>query len=146
MEHEERCFGTCKRDSCKITNLVTNKKPIFDCKIHMFKAHQILSELDYRIQLIGLLGLFFNLSFCKLLLLSFKRINLKMKTEKTRRYLVYLKLAILLAGLIALCCMFAKMALDYEDRKDNPIRKATVVNLIQPDEKIDMVICISIQF
>lgn len=144
-EHEEHCFGKCKRDSCKITNLVTNKKPQLDYRIHTFKAHRMLSEFDYWTQLIGLICLFFNLSFCKLLLLSFKRIDLQVRTDRTRRYLVYLKFTILSIGLIALCSAFVQMTLDYENRKKNPIRKATFMNLIQPDEKIELAICVSIE-
>ena len=144
---EAKCFKQCKRENCRITNFLSNSYSS-KIKAEAFKAYPMVGAFDYCTQLLGLVCLFSNISLLKLLLISFRSIDFKVKKDRTsRRCLVYLKLIKLITlsvTMVAFSSLLARMVLDYQYRRDNPVRKMAITNLIRPNATINLVLCVPV--
>lgn len=81
-ESEKNCFGVCKRENCKLVKLISKPFLKGKPKTEIFVAQPMLNEIDFWIQLIGLLGSFSGLSFRDLIFIAIEFITSKLRRKK----------------------------------------------------------------
>ena len=143
--HENNCQSKCQRDSCKLVYLFQTKLEEEEeiNRVCTFEGSPAISELDFWIQCIGLVGLFFGISFGQLLIMAIEFINLKVKDHRVKKPLYYFKLVTFFIAFLCCICFCIHLILDFKERQAHPIRKETTLNVVEP-EAIGLAICGSI--
>ena len=146
-ENEKSCFGSCKRENCKMVQLISNHVSAIESlerpKVEIFKAHRKLSVFDYWVQMIGLLCSFAGLSLNEFASVVIEFGQSKVKRKKVKIALFCLKLAIFLLGLASFGYLCSRVALDHKAAEENPKEKEGTRHLVQP-KTVHLAICVSI--
>ena len=142
-ESERNCFDKCKRENCKMIQLISSHK-IKRPKVETFEARPKLSAFDYWLQLIGLI-----ISFAGLSLNEFASVMIGFAQSKVRRRgvriaLFCLKLTIIFVCFASFGYLCARIALDQKADQTSPKEKEGPRQLIQPNV-IHLAICVDIE-
>ena len=140
--HERNCLGECKRENCKVVQLISVRN-FQNFQTQLFEGQLKLSEFDFWIQLIGLVGSFAGLSVHQLAFIAIEFTILKVKRRKVRIGLFYLKWATLLIILASFGYMCAQKCLDYKAEKNNPTMKQITSN--SKLKEIRLMVCSAIE-
>ena len=141
--YENECLNECKRDDCKITNFIPKVKG--KSTKTLFEATFLILRIDYLIQLVGLIFYIANIYFYQLLFKLFEFIDSKTKKikirriKKLRKYLIYLKMAIVLVSInCALFYLYEKFK-----KMKNSTKNEMHTYLTEP-EMLNLAICIPV--
>lgn len=171
VEHEARCFERHMKNECLLVYFCPDvDEDKREKNIKNYKANQALHTFDYWSQMMGLLCLIVGASLSHLFskLIKLAKANLssnnegflysnstnclsafinarKIQRTTARRILLYLKVAILLVGVLVSLCLYTIMLLDYHNRMIlNPLVKQSIENL-RNTEDMHLVICIALR-
>ena len=144
-ESEKNCFRKCRRENCKLVQLMIIEGLSKDKKIETtkFEAHLKLTAFDYWLQFIGLLC-----SFAGLSLNEFASVVIEFTQSRVRRRIVKivlfcLKFTIILLGLASLGYLCTRVALDHT--KDNHLAEKEVARNLIPPKSVHLAICVRIR-
>lgn len=137
-QYEKDCFDNrCLKDDCKLTHFVPSNQK----QTSTYNLEPSVSNLDFYIELIGLLLLFFNFSFYQLFLALIR--SMKSKNEKLRIIFIALKLSILIVFLVLNFFLLRTFYNDYLFKMDNPTKKEISYKLLEP-EKMKLSVCVDV--
>ena len=142
-ESERNCFGKCKRENCKLVQLIPDSRRT-KFRSETFEASPKLSAFDYWVQFTGLLCSFTGLSLNEFASIAIEFAQSKVKRRKARIALFCLKLAILLLGLATFGYLCARVALEYEAEENNPLENEGTRHLIRP-KTVHLAICVGMR-
>ena len=143
-ENEKVCFNKCKRDNCKINQLVpVGANQCKEAKI--FEAQPKLSEFDYWLQFIGLVCSFAGLSIHELTSVAIEFIASKVRKRKVRIGLFYLKWVILFLCLASFCYLVTLTILEHKAEWSDPKEKEKTKIIVQP-KILRVAICVVIDW
>ena len=113
-ENEKICFEECKRENCKMNQLIANNELKEDYKVETFEGRPKLSEFDFWLQFIGLVGSFAGFSVHDLnsIAIEFILQKVKQRRRKVRIGLFYLKWSILFFSLASFGYLGTRTVLD----------------------------------
>ena len=142
-DYEDACFTECGKESCQLVYLKPAKLNSENEKsrIFQFKAKPIIDELDFGVQLAGLICLILNVSINPLLSTAIRLASSKLKMERTKGCLLSWRLLLIFIGLLGCTCLLVCVILDYRDKIISPTRKETTRNLMHP-ETMHLVVCV----
>lgn len=145
-ENEKNCFRECKRENCKLVQLIP-ANPLSLLEVGQsraaYKAVPKLGKFDFLIQLIGLLCSFAGLSLYQLISIAIDYAMWKVKKRKTKIALFCLKLAILLLSLAYCVLLCIERGLDYKAEWKNLTRIERTKSLVLP-KIVHLAICVRI--
>ena len=136
---QRNCFGECKRENCKLVQLIPVES-LEGSKTKTFEAKPKLSAFDYWPQLIGLLFSFVGLSFNEVASVTIEFTRSKVKRRRVRIALFYSKFAILFLGLVSFGYLCALMVFDYQTTGWNSKETRHFIN----PKIVHLVICVDI--
>lgn len=139
QESEQNCFQECKKEDCKVVQLIPG---FLADKAESFVAEPKLGEIDYWLQLIGLVCSLAGLSAHEFTCIVIQFIASKVRGKKARISFIALKLAIFLLSLALCGLLFAQKILDHKAKESAPFEIETRT-LIKPS-KLHLAICVEI--
>lgn len=137
-QSEMKCFGECKREDCKMVQLIPvdqTEEP----KTAIFEARSKLSEFDFWPQFIGLLCSFVGLSFNEFVSVAIKFAQSKVRRTKVKIALTYSKFAILFLILASFGYLCVRKTLDAE----NNLNIKETRNFIKP-KVVHLALCLDV--
>ena len=139
-ENERSCFRKCKRENCKLVQLITGSDHT-KFKPETFEARPKLRAFDYWVQLIGLVSSFAGLSLNEFASVAIEFAQSKVKKRNVRIALFCLKLAILLLALASFGYLCVWITNDYKAEEKIPKEKEGTRHLVQP-KTFQLAICV----
>lgn len=149
---ENRCFGQCKPDHCRLSYFVSSREDNYvnrygrkglNLQANTFKARRVIERSNFLLQQVGLVCLLAGCSVhqlsLKLLRVVSAKIGRRIKMRPIR--FVSLKAATLLVCLFVSAYLYTCLILDYQARQSSPIRKEITMRLMEP-ETIHLVVCV----
>ena len=144
---EQKCVDACKRDTCKFfyqTKSLSNT--ISRASIKHQIAYPLLSNLDFYLQLLSLISLFFDFSIYDKLIYLIKLFldkHLKDELRKTKS-LIRMKIIVFTACLISISIVYYFMISTFIFNRNQPIKRE--INYFNFDsEKFSIYICVPLE-
>ena len=142
QKNERICFGQCKRENCKLVQLIITGF-LDESKIpKTFESQLVLSAFDFWVEIVGLIFSFVGLFFDKSASAVTKFTRSRVKQRKVKVGLFYFNLAIILLSLAYCGYLCVRVALDYQVEANDLQEMEITRNLIQP-KTVHLVICLS---
>lgn len=142
-DHEDTCFEECDKVNCKLVYLYPNESGK-NATVRKFKARPMLNKFDFNVQMVGLIFLILNMSLSRILSVTIEIINLKLRSQRVKACLFYLRLIVLFVFLLCCTSMFVRMILAFKERATNPTKKETTRNILRP-ELIHLCVCVPVE-
>ena len=145
QESEKECFNECKRDNCKLVQLILVDE---HKESKTFEAKPAISAFDFWLQIIGLIfsivGLFFDHFASITTKLTRKLTRSRVRWRKVKVGLFYLNLTIIILNLTYCGYLCVRVAL-YQQAEANDLREREKMrNFIHP-KTVRLAICVEIK-
>ena len=126
-DEEEECFQKeCRRDDCELFF----KIPSFGYTIKVVRvlaANRLMTELEFFIQFMGLVSLFFNFSIFQILVYLVKFWSKKLKKEfyelRVRKNLFKIRIALFVICMIPISIIYCEVIKNYIHQMNNPLER-----------------------
>lgn len=119
LANEKECIKKFKRLNCELNHFLSSSDRL--SKITIFRATEIIKELDYWVQFSGLIFLVLNISLYRLL--SKFTFEIRSKINLVKNYYTIFRIKVLLINLVLILVLYTNMILTYLEKRDFPIRK-----------------------
>ena len=144
QESERTCFGRCKRENCKLVQMISDWE---SKELKTFEAEPVLSAFDFWLQIVGLIlsfvGLFFDHFASTAIKLTEKLTKSRVRQRKVKVGLFYLNVVIHLLSLAYWGYLCVRVAIDQQPETDNILAREKTRNLIHPNA-VHLAICVPI--
>ena len=153
QENERTCFNWCKRENCKLVQLISmakpkELKPKEPKEPKTFEAEPALSAFDFWLQVIGLIfsfvSLFFDQFASTATKLTKKLTRSRVRRKKVKVGLFYLNQAIIILSLAYCGYLCVQVALEWQAEANDLLEREMTRNLIYP-KIVHLVICVGIK-